>query len=304
MKFGLIGNSTFAEALATGFVAAGHTCSFTVSQPKMSLPDACCGVGGWAVRRGVPFFEIEDVNGADFIGVLKTFGVDFLVASWPKLLQIDTIQRVPLGVVGSHPTPLPWGRGRHPLHWAIAMGLSQTSLSLFLMDAGVDTGLVLLQHKVPIEAGTTIAELQRDLEIAAGLAGKVVGEQLELDGHFSGSPQDAAIGSLWRRRTEFDVQIDCRMSCDAIRRLVNSYSAPFPRARLLTPHASLAIEEATVLNIPRRLWEFKAVGTVLEVSQNTIDIRVDDGVISLRSSEAAPLGLHLGYSIPPPAFFR
>jgi methionyl-tRNA formyltransferase len=304
MKFGLMGNSTFAEALAEGFVDVGHICSFAVSQPKQSLPDASCGVGDWAVEQKVPFFEIEDLNGADFMEVIKAFGVDFLLASWPKLLKIDTIQSVPLGVVGSHPTPVPWGRGRHPLHWAIAMGLSQTSLSLFLMDAGVDTGLVLSQHTVPIEEGTTIAELQRDLDIAARLVGRVVGEQLERDGQFSGLPQDAAIGSLWRRRTEFDVQIDCRMSCDAIRRLVNSYSAPFPRARLLTPHASLPIDDATVLKIPRRLWEFNAVGTVLEVNQNTIDIRVDDGVIRLRASEAATLSLHSGDSIPPPAFFR
>lgn len=299
MRFGLLGNTAFSEELASGFIDAGHTCSFTVSQPTSSLPDACIGVGRWAAKQRVPHFETDDVNGPEFASILDDFPADFMVSSWPKILHTNTISRLPLGVVGTHPTPLPWGRGRHPLHWAVAMGLPHTSLSMFLMDAGVDTGMLIAQSAILIEENATIAELQRALDAEVRVVARTVGEQLSSAGFFAGWPQSPVSGSLWRRRTEYDVQIDCRMSCDAVRRLVNSYSSPFPMARLLTKHGAILIDETLASNLPKAQWQFQVPGSILEVGDRWVTIRLDDGVLVLHSANGLPATLREGDSAPP-----
>ena len=70
----------------------------------------------------------------------------------------------PRGVIGYHPAALPHNRGRHPIIWALARGLTQTASTFFLMDEGADTGAIVDQEPVPIgahdDAGRLYARLQ------------------------------------------------------------------------------------------------------------------------------------------------
>ena len=68
-----------------------------------------------------------------------------------------------LGLVGYHPALLPQNRGRHPIIWALALGLEETGSTFFFMDEGADTGDILSQRRVPItpedDAGTLYDKL-------------------------------------------------------------------------------------------------------------------------------------------------
>jgi len=66
MRFGILGNSTFAERLVLGFIEAGHTCELAASLPKSMLPNATAGLGNFAALSGIPYFEVTDANGDDF----------------------------------------------------------------------------------------------------------------------------------------------------------------------------------------------------------------------------------------------
>jgi methionyl-tRNA formyltransferase len=56
-----------------------------------------------------------------------------------------------LGVVGFHPAALPENRGRHPLIWALVLGLEETASTFFFMDEGADSGDLLSQRRISIE---------------------------------------------------------------------------------------------------------------------------------------------------------
>ncbi len=56
-----------------------------------------------------------------------------------------------IGVIGYHPSALPANRGRHPIIWAIALGLNETASTFFFMDECADSGDVLSQAIISIE---------------------------------------------------------------------------------------------------------------------------------------------------------
>jgi methionyl-tRNA formyltransferase len=303
MKFGVLGNSTLAENLAVGFAQAGHTCELAVSLPNALLPNASGGLWSFAAAKDIPYFEFADANSDEFHDILDAIPVDFLVVSWPRMLRQRLISRFAIGVIGTHPTPLPWGRGRHPLHWLIAMGISETKLSFFLIDDGVDTGELIDQEVVVLEPMNTVKDALMKLDHAAQVGAFRVGMRLLENGYLITSQQSTSEGSLWRARTRADVQIDCRMSVDAILRLVRSFTDPFPLSQLMSRIGPLAICKGELLDSDRECWIMHSIGTILKVSHNALDIRVDDGVIRLHTVGEI-VGLHAGDCLHPPSFYR
>ena len=67
--------------------------------------------------------------------------------------------------IGTHPTALPFNRGRHPLHWVIDLGISETKLSFFKMDEGVDTGNIILQCPFQIDEGDEIEDVNSKMNL-------------------------------------------------------------------------------------------------------------------------------------------
>src|SRR6266496_1733341 len=92
-------------------------------------------------ERRIDLVKIKHVNDSQSIGAIKEKGLDWLfIIGWSQIagpLVLDAPKR---GVLGIHPTLLPAGRGRAPIPWAILKGLKQTGVTLFKLDAGIDTG--------------------------------------------------------------------------------------------------------------------------------------------------------------------
>jgi methionyl-tRNA formyltransferase len=63
---------------------------------------------------------------------------------WSNLLKAEILKAAPLGVIGFHPAALPANRGRHPLIWALGLGLDETATTFFFMDKGADRGISFL----------------------------------------------------------------------------------------------------------------------------------------------------------------
>ena len=303
MSFGLAGNSEFAEKLATGFAAAGHKLRFGVSLPYDESPTAARSLRVFCEASGVRHYEFSDLNSPDFIHTARhdEARVDFLVVSWPKILQPATLASFPLGVVGSHPTALPWGRGRHPLHWMIAMGMRDLTLSLFLMDQGIDTGGLLAQSQRQLPRDVSIADALTAMNEMAYPIAYEAGLRLAEEGHFRISDQQPEIGSYWRQRSLHDVTIDFRMSVDAILRLARSFSAPFPGARIRTQHESFSVVKARRDDDRFPSWRFYAIGSVVACSGYELSVRADDGVVTLTTSDPVAGIIREGNSIPPPS---
>ena len=112
---------------------------------------------------------------------------------WSHLLSQEVLRAAPLGCVGYHPALLPWNRGRHPIIWALALGLSQTGSTFFLMDEGADTGDILSQRTVPIEDEDDAGTLYEKLKAVACNQTEEI-DAMVAQGHLQGIPQSCVAG--------------------------------------------------------------------------------------------------------------
>jgi methionyl-tRNA formyltransferase len=93
---------------------------------------------------------------------LRAVAPDLLLsAAHQRLIRPPELAVARLGTVGLHPALLPRYRGSHPLWWALRNGELEAGLTLYVLDAGIDTGPILDQAAVRIEPGDTFGSLYR-----------------------------------------------------------------------------------------------------------------------------------------------
>ena len=75
----------------------------------------------------------------------------------------ESLSIAPLGVMGFHPAKLPQNRGRHPIIWALALGLDETASTFFKMDLGADSGAILSQEVIEIKPNDNATSLYENI---------------------------------------------------------------------------------------------------------------------------------------------
>lgn len=126
-----------------------------------------------ALRHGIPLLQPEKLE--DAYDELRALGADvFVVASFGKILRPDLVAIPPKGVVGIHPSLLPLYRGPAPMQQAVLDGVSETGVTLFLVDDdSVDHGPVLAIERIDVSDGETNLELEERLaQVGATLAAR------------------------------------------------------------------------------------------------------------------------------------
>jgi methionyl-tRNA formyltransferase len=302
VKFLILGNGKSAESFANGFIDGGSVCIGAVSIQTHLLPDNSKGLISWANKRAIDYFQIIDANSVELKTIVEKTRAELLLVEWPKILSKETIGIFPRGAIGTHPSFLPWGRGRHPLHWQIVLGYSEIFLSAFQLTPEVDSGPLLLQSPIEVDSNETILTLLEKVNFQTYKFGVELANQLLKTGFLEKIPKNTINGTTWRRRTFEDIEIDCRMSRDSISRLVRSVCPPFIGAKLLTEFGSLTIERA--LNWEFDSWEFHQIGSIISVNDESVVLRVDDGLIKLFVYGSMPAGMYDCPFVRPPSFYR
>ncbi len=238
----------------------------------------------------IPCFYAEDINSAEALTWIegKAPAVIFCFG-WSKLLKQNLLKLAPLGVVGFHPAALPANRGRHPLIWALVLGLNQTASTFFFLDAGADSGDILSQREV----------LVTEQDDARTLYDKVTETALAQIAEFlprlaSGSAkrikQDERRANTWRKRGAADGKIDWRMSAQSIHNLVRGLTKPYVGAHLLVGGKEVKVwKTEIVMDAPSNIEP----GKVLLHSSAGAVVKCGVGAISLLITEPE-LGVNIG----------
>ena len=183
-----------------------------------------------ATEVGLPVLEPQSLR--DFAEEIAGEGFDLLVlASYGRILP-DALLRVPrLGALNVHPSLLPKYRGATPIQSAILNGDTATGVSIMLMDAGMDTGDLVLQQTVPMGDAETYGELHDRLaDFGAVLLGDALdlAQRAPLERHTQRG--EATITRPLRRE---DLHVDLNWDPQRIVRAVRAFSpAPAARAEL------------------------------------------------------------------------
>lgn len=200
-----------------------------------------------AAAAGAPIFHADGQPQTALAAWLRDRNADVIYCfGWSHLLSREVLTAAPLGVVGYHPAMLPHNRGRHPIIWALALGLPETGSSFFLMDEGADTGNIISQRSLPILPGDDAASLyQRVTDTALTQISEIT--TALATGKVQQRPQIATDGNSWRKRGRADGQIDWRMPAEGIHNLVRALTRPYVGAHCLQDGRDIKIWRTELL---------------------------------------------------------
>ena len=184
-------------------------------------------ISGIAVEAGVPMHYTEDIDAQALAKILRDIEVEIVFTiGWSRLLGTEILAIPRKGVIGFHPSALPQNRGRHPLIWALALGLKKTASTLFVIEESADSGPILSQKEVAIASQDDAQSLyDKVLAVLPGQINEIIDDLVA--GDLCGVPQDHALSNSWRKRNELDGLIDWRMSASTVYNLTRALTHPY-----------------------------------------------------------------------------
>lgn len=241
-----------------------------------------------AEKYGIDYICTKNVNDEETVGFAKSKSPDVIYCfGWSRLIGKELLALPKYGVVGFHPAALPCNKGRHPLIWALVLGLKKTASTFFIMDEGADTGDIISQREVIIDETDDAQDLyDKVLEVAKEQVLTFTKEFAE--DAVKPVKQNPNAGNAWRKRGRMDGQIDWRMSGRAIYNLVRGLTHPYVGA-----HFMAGDQEVKVWKCEYELTDEYAnlePGKVLKVnSQTDFVIKAYDGIVHILDSDAVSL---------------
>ncbi len=248
----------------------------TLQESKFNTDHA--DLKGFSEAHGIPSFYVNDINSIETLNWIRRKSPDVIFCfGWSKLIKQDLLDSAPLGVVGFHPTALPANRGRHPIIWALVLGLKKTASTFFFMDAGVDSGDILSQQEILITEQDNARTLyNKIIKIALTQIAEFMPSLA--NGSFHRIKQNGQLANTWRKRTNEDGKIDWRMSAQSIHNLVRGLSAPYLGAHFLADGKEIKVwKSAIFLDAPNNI----EAGKVLLKINDVLIIKCGIDAISL-----------------------
>ena len=200
-----------------------------------------------ALAAAVPVLQPPRLRDAGWPERLAEYRADVaVVAAFGQILPKAVLDVPVHGSINVHGSLLPRYRGAAPIAWAIMRGETETGITTFQMDPGMDTGDMLLTEAIPIGSDETAGELSARL---AEIGARLLLRTLEGVATLPRSPQDHAQATLAPRLKKEDGWL---RPAEPARELVNRVRGcnPWPGAALLTPAGRLLIWRATALAAP------------------------------------------------------
>jgi methionyl-tRNA formyltransferase len=226
-----LGTPAFAVPTLESIVASGREVLCVVTQPDrpsgrgqtLSPPP----VKEAALRLGLPVYQPERIRRPEAIERLAALRPDaMVVVGYGQIIPQAAIDIPPHGIINVHASLLPKYRGAAPVQWAIANGETRTGVTTMRIDAGLDTGDMLLKAETEIGAEETAIELGERL---ARMGAALLVETLERIETIAPEKQDPAQATYAPLLKKEDGLVDWRLAAQAIHNRVRGFQ-PWPGA--------------------------------------------------------------------------
>ena len=246
MKIIFAGTPVFAAVALSALHQAGHEIALVLSQPDRpagrGLQPMTSAVKRLAQELAIPVAQPPTLREPAAAAELARIAPRAIVVAAYGLIVPPNVLAIPaLGCINIHASLLPRWRGAAPIQRALLAGDSETGISIMQMDAGLDTGPVLMQEAIAITPEDTAQTLHDRL---AALGGRLIVRALE--GPAQPSPQDETRATYAAKIDKREAQIDWREPAGTIERKVRAFN-PVPGAA--TSFRDAALED---LARPRR----------------------------------------------------
>jgi methionyl-tRNA formyltransferase len=282
MKLIFAGTPEFAAQALSAIVAAGHEVALVLTQPDrpagrgMALqPSAVKKV---ALAHGIEVFQPLTLKDAEAQAKIAAVGAEVMVVAAYGLILPQAVLDMPrFGCLNIHGSLLPRWRGAAPIQRALLAGDTETGVCIMQMEAGLDTGPVLLRGAFPIEASDTTASLHDRLaELGARLCVEALGK-LPLPAE----PQPS-VGVTYAHKIEkAEAVIDWSKSAAELDRHIRAFN-PFPGAQ-----ASFGGGQTVKLWLATPVAGNGPAGSVLAVDKKQVVIACGAGALAVSELQKA-----------------
>lgn len=278
MKILFIGAVTFSQELLLTMLDQGADIIGICGSTHDSFNSDYCNLSKTAKLNSIPYFETSDINSSASLEWIRLKDPEIIFCfGWSQLLKEEILQIPERGTVGYHPALIPQNRGRHPIVWTLALGLTETGSTFFYMNKDADAGKILSQEIVKVSITDTANTLYEKLVTIARLQIEKLLPELET-GKIVGRPQISEDGNVWRKRNDADGEIDWRMSAKNILNLVRALTHPYVGAHFVARGTRVKVWEARIyLDAPRNLEP----GKVFEASCGCLAIKCGENAVIL-----------------------
>src|SRR5574340_810440 len=182
-----------------------------------------------ALSEDIPVWQPGSLKRQENIDALAAYQADlYIVAAFGQILSQAVLDLPRHGTLNIHASLLPKHRGVSPISEAILQGDTETGVTIMLIDAGVDTGPILLQRAIPIAEDDTTGSLTARLAVL-GANALVEALPLWVQGKITPEPQDDRFASHTHMLQKEDGKIDWSRPAEILARTVRAFT-PWPGA--------------------------------------------------------------------------
>jgi methionyl-tRNA formyltransferase len=242
LRLVFLGTPDFAVPTLNALVAVGHEVLEVVTQPDRPKGRrqefAPSPVKTAALAHGLTVWQPERVRHAESVEHLRALAPGaMVVVGYGQIIPQSVIDIAPLGIINVHASLLPELRGAAPIQWAVARGYEKTGVTTMRIDAGLDTGDMLLNWQTEIGPDETSPELSPRL---ADAGAKLLVETLGglSKGTISPVPQDGTRATWAPILKKDDGRIDWTLPAKTIHNLIRGLQ-PWPGAHTMFREQSL-----------------------------------------------------------------
>ena len=220
----------------------------------------------FADAHGLPVYQPQRIREEEFIAKLARLASELIVVvAFGQILPQRILDIPPLGCINVHASLLPRYRGAAPMQRCLMAGETVTGVTTMFMDAGLDTGDILLRKEVPIDTDMTLETLHDTLsDIGAELLENTITALTE--GSLTRTKQDNSVSCYADMLTKETGKIDWQKSAVELHNLVRALDS--------WPGAYAQIEGTTY-----KIWRTRVLGGKPEGVPGEIIRRTEDGLV-------------------------
>lgn len=245
MRIALIGQAAFAEKVLEGLWERGHDVLAVYCPPDAGeRPDP---VKLRAQQLGIPVRQHRSLKAPEAQREFAALGADLGILAYVTQIVPPGIFEAPrLGSICFHPSLLPRYRGGSAINWQIIKGETETGVTVFWVDAGIDTGPILLQRRARIDPDDTAGSLYYGKLFPMGVEAVLDSVDLIAAGRAPRIPQDEAQASYDPLCRDEHARIDWQRPAREVYNLVRGCD-PQPGAYAVYRGAKLRFYDARLV---------------------------------------------------------
>ena len=282
MRVLFIGQAPFGAESLEQLIGQGEDIVGAITIPDVPHQRYPNPVKECAEKHNIPLYQSKYLKDTESLNWVKDLQPDLLVLAFvttfiPKAM-IDCATH---GGINYHPSLLPKYRGGSAINWAVISGEEETGVTIHFIDEGVDTGPILLQERVEIEPDDTVKSLYFKKLYPLGI--RLIGEAVKQirTSQAQPVPQDEDMASFQPVISAEDTIIDWQKPSSIVYNLIRGAN-PSPGAVTTLQGEPVKIFDST------RVEGSGDPGTVVALSEETVDIATGDGII--RAAVFQPAG--------------